>query len=150
MPCKATKSITARCKTSLHELDARSCSLDSGGVAQVSRLLTADGNALRRLLLPGAGSLSEPARMRVFASALASSETLELLQLGASAINSAGASALAQGLTANRSLIQLELQHNPLLDAEGEPRLASTNAFMIWFCERCDIVTKKSVVEKPG
>ena len=31
-----------------------------------------------------------------------------------------------------------------LLDQKGEPRLDSTNAFMIWFCERCDIVTKKS------
>ena len=35
-----------------------------------------------------------------------------------------------------------------LLDQKGEPRLESTNDFMIWFCERCDIVTKKSVVEK--
>ena len=32
-----------------------------------------------------------------------------------------------------------------LLDEKGEPRLESTNDFMIWFCERCDIVTKKSV-----
>ena len=35
-----------------------------------------------------------------------------------------------------------------LLDAKGEPRLESTNDFLVWFCERCDIVTKKSVVEK--
>ena len=35
-----------------------------------------------------------------------------------------------------------------LLDAKGEPMLESTNAFLIWFCEHCDIVTKKSVVEK--
>ena len=33
-----------------------------------------------------------------------------------------------------------------LLDVKGQPRLESTNDFMIWFCERCDIVTKKSVV----
>ena len=38
--------------------------------------------------------------------------------------------------------------HVPLLDAKGEPRLESTNDFLVWFCERCDIVTKKSVVEK--
>jgi len=41
-----------------------------------------------------------------------------------------------------------EISYPYLLDDKGEPRLASTNAFMIWFCERCDIVTKKSVVEK--
>ena len=35
-----------------------------------------------------------------------------------------------------------------LLDEKGEPRLESTNDFLVWFCERCDIVTKKSVVEK--
>ena len=35
-----------------------------------------------------------------------------------------------------------------LLDAKGEPLLESTNDFLVWFCERCDIVTKKSVVEK--
>ena len=35
-----------------------------------------------------------------------------------------------------------------LLDQKGEPRLESTNDFLVWFCERCDIVTKKSVVEK--
>ena len=35
-----------------------------------------------------------------------------------------------------------------LLDETGEPRLESTNDFIIWFCERCDIVTKKTVVEK--
>ena len=35
-----------------------------------------------------------------------------------------------------------------LLDQNGEPRLESTNDFLVWYCERCDIVTKKSVVEK--
>ena len=35
-----------------------------------------------------------------------------------------------------------------LLDQKGEPLLESTNNFLVWFCERCDIVTKKSVVEK--
>ena len=35
-----------------------------------------------------------------------------------------------------------------LLDTKGEPRLESTNDFLVWFCERCDIATKKSVVEK--
>ena len=35
-----------------------------------------------------------------------------------------------------------------LLDEKGEPRLESTNDFLVWYCERCDIVTKKSVVEK--
>jgi len=37
-----------------------------------------------------------------------------------------------------------------LLDQKGEPRLESTNDFMVWFCERCDIVTKKSVVALPS
>ena len=43
----------ARCKSSLHELDARGGVLDDSGVAQVSRLVSASGNELRRLLLPG-------------------------------------------------------------------------------------------------
>ena len=29
-----------------------------------------------------------------------------------------------------------------LLDEKGEPRLESTNDFLVWFCERCHIVTK--------
>ena len=41
-----------------------------------------------------------------------------------------------------------DISYPYLLDAKGEPRLQCTNAFMIWYCERCDIVTKKSVVEK--
>ena len=41
-----------------------------------------------------------------------------------------------------------DISYPYLLDAKGEPRLQCTNAFMIWFCERCDIVVKKTVVEK--
>ena len=41
-----------------------------------------------------------------------------------------------------------DISYPYLLDAKGEPRLQCTNAFMIWYCERCDTVTKKSVVEK--
>ena len=26
-----------------------------------------------------------------------------------------------------------------LLDEKGEPRLESTNDFLVWFCERCDM-----------
>ena len=35
-----------------------------------------------------------------------------------------------------------------LLDANSEPMLEATNAFLEWYCAHCDIVTKKSVVEK--
>jgi hypothetical protein len=35
-----------------------------------------------------------------------------------------------------------------LLDANGEPMLEATNTFLEWYCAHCDIVTKKSVVEK--
>lgn len=107
----------SRCKSTLEELDVRGCDLDEAGVAQVSRLLKAEGNGLRRLLLPGAGALAVPARMRLFALALGRSERLELLQLGCSSINSEGGKAIATALHANSSLRQLELQHNPLLDA---------------------------------
>ena len=41
-----------------------------------------------------------------------------------------------------------DISYPYLLDAKGEPRLQCTNAFMIWFCERYDIVVKKAVVEK--
>ena len=35
-----------------------------------------------------------------------------------------------------------------LLDDNSEPRLEDTNSFLEWYCAHCDIVTKKSVVEK--
>ena len=35
------------------------------------------------------------------------------------------------------------------LNDKGEPMLESTNSFLVWYCcARCDIVAKKSVVEK--
>ena len=106
-----------KCKSTLQELDVRGGMLDDAGLAQVSRLMKASGNELKRLLLPGANSLTEPARMRLFSLALARSERLELLQLGCSSINSEGGKAIATALHENRSLRQLELQHNPILDA---------------------------------
>merc|ERR1711964_142752 len=41
-----------------------------------------------------------------------------------------------------------QISYPILLDANAEPMLESTNTFLIWYCEHCDIVTKKSVVEK--
>ena len=35
-----------------------------------------------------------------------------------------------------------------ILNDKGEPMLESTNSFLVWYCARCDIVAKKSVVEK--
>ena len=41
-----------------------------------------------------------------------------------------------------------DISYPLLLDANAEPKLEDTDRFLIWFCEHCDIVTKKSVVEK--
>ena len=40
------------------------------------------------------------------------------------------------------------IEYPLLLNANAEPMLESTNAFLEWFCSRCESVTKKSVVEK--
>ena len=105
-----------RCRESLEEVDARSGMLDEESVAELSDLVGATGSTLRRLLIPGSCRFNDDA-MQVLAAALKRSERLELLQLGCSSINAAGARTLAGALTANTSLRQLELQHNPLLDA---------------------------------
>jgi len=41
-----------------------------------------------------------------------------------------------------------DISYPYLLDEKGDPRLESTNDFLVWYCEHADIVTKKSVVEK--
>jgi len=113
-----------RCKGSLQELDARGDVLDEDSMDHVSSLLSAQGSALRRLLLPGASALVD--QMTSFADALSTS-SLEQLQLGCASINASVCQTLATALPHNRSLRNLELQHCPLLDA-GATALANALA----------------------
>ena len=41
-----------------------------------------------------------------------------------------------------------DISYPYLLNEKGDPRIESTNDFLVWYCEHADIVTKKSVVEK--
>jgi hypothetical protein len=41
-----------------------------------------------------------------------------------------------------------KISYPVLLDNDHEPMLESTNTFIEWYCAHCDVVTKKSVVEK--
>ncbi len=106
----------SKCIGTLEELDVRGCDLGPADVAQVNIHMKDEQNALRRLLLPGATTLTEASRMRLFARAVGESERLESLQLACSSITADGASHLAGALKRSRSLLSLELQHNPLLD----------------------------------